>query len=114
MILNLGDGGRSLWFTGNIGSGGGTYTDPPGEFSTLTKNSGSGGGYTDTLTDGTQITFNSSGYETATIDFNGLHTTLLLQRLEPAHVDRGSLRERTRPLPTAAATCRPSRTPPAG
>ncbi len=32
-------------------------------------------GYTRTLTDGTQITFNSSGYETATIDLNGLHTT---------------------------------------
>ena len=26
-------------------------------------------------TDGTQITFNSSGYETAAIDLNGLHTT---------------------------------------
>ena len=38
VILNLGDGGRSLWFTGSFGSGGGTYTDPPGEFSTLVKN----------------------------------------------------------------------------
>jgi len=73
VILNLGAGGRSLWFTGSFASGGGTYTDPPGEFSTLVK-SGSGS-YTDTLTDGTQVTFNSSGYETATIDLNGLHTT---------------------------------------
>ena len=73
VILNLGDSGRSLWFTGSFGSGGGTYSDPQGEFSTLVKNYG--GSYTQTLTDGTQITFNSSGYETATIDLNGLHTT---------------------------------------
>ncbi len=72
VILDLGDDGRSLWFSGG-GSGGGTYTDPAGEFSTLVKNSG--GTYTDTLTDGTQITFNSGGYETATIDLNGNHTT---------------------------------------
>ncbi len=76
VILSLGDGGRSLWFTGSFGSGGGTYTDPAGEFSTLTKTIGSGGGtYTDTLTDGTEITFNSSGYETAVINLNGQHTT---------------------------------------
>ncbi len=73
VILNLGDDGRSLWFTGSFGSGGGTYTDPQGEFSTLVENSG--GSYTRTLTDGTQITFNSGGYQTATIDLNGLHTT---------------------------------------
>jgi len=30
VILNLGDDGRSLWFTGSLGSGGGTYTDPKG------------------------------------------------------------------------------------
>ncbi len=72
VILDLGDDGRSLWFSGG-GSGGGTYTDPAGEFSTLVKNSG--GTYTDTLTDGTQITFNSGGYETSTIDLNGNHTT---------------------------------------
>ena len=35
----------------------------------------SGGGYTRTLTDGTQITFNSGGYETATIDLNSQHIT---------------------------------------
>ena len=32
-------------------------------------------GYTRTLPDGTQITFASSGYETATIDLNNNHTT---------------------------------------
>jgi YD repeat-containing protein len=73
VILNEGEGGRSLWFTAP--ASGGTYTDPAGEFSTLVKNSGSGGGYTQTLTDGTQITFNSGGYETATIDLNGNHIT---------------------------------------
>jgi RHS repeat-associated protein len=76
VILDLGDDGRTLWFTtsgSGGGSGGTTYVDPPGEFSTLVKNSG--GSYTDTLTDGTQITFNSGGFETATIDLNGNHTT---------------------------------------
>jgi len=73
VILNLGDGGRSLWFSGGSGSGGTTYTDPQGEFSTLVKNSG--GSYTDTLTDGTQVTFNSGGYETAVIDRNNNHIT---------------------------------------
>ena len=51
---------------------GGNYTTPAGDFSILTKTST---GYTRTLADGTQITFNSSGYQTATIDLNGLHTT---------------------------------------
>ena len=32
VILNLGEGGRSLWFAGSGGSGGGTYTDPPAIF----------------------------------------------------------------------------------
>ncbi|MFI5459013.1 MAG: hypothetical protein ACHRXM_26590 [Isosphaerales bacterium] len=73
VILNLGDGGRSLWFSGGSGSGGTTYTDPQGEFSTLVKNSG--GSYTDTLTGGTQVTFNSGGYETAVIDLNNMHIT---------------------------------------
>ncbi len=72
VILELGGGGKSLWFTGSFSSGG-TYTNPAGEFSTLVQNSN--GSYTRTLTDGTQITFNSSGYETATIDRNGLHTS---------------------------------------
>ena len=71
VILSQGGGSTSLWFSGSPGVGG-NYTSPAGEFSTLTKTST---GYTRTLTDGTQITFNSSGYETATIDLNGLHTT---------------------------------------
>jgi RHS repeat-associated protein len=71
VILDLGDGGRSLWFK-NAASGGG-FTDQAGEFSTLTGNGVSG--YTRTLTDGTQITFDSSGRETATIDTVGLHIT---------------------------------------
>ncbi len=75
VILNLGDGGRSLWFTGSFGSGGGTYTDPPGEFSKLVENSG--GTYTDTLTDGTQINFNSGGYETSIVNLNNQHTTFV-------------------------------------
>jgi len=73
VILDLGARGRSLWFTGSFGSGGGTFTNPSGEFSVLTQNSG--GGYTRTLTDGTQIQFNSSGQEVATVDRNGLHIT---------------------------------------
>ena len=47
VILNLGGGGNSLWYSGSFGSGGGTYTDPAGDFSTLTLNSN--GSYTDTL-----------------------------------------------------------------
>jgi YD repeat-containing protein len=73
VILDLGQGGRTLWFTGSFGSGGGTFTDPAGEFSTLVQNSG--GSYTDTLTDGTQIQFSSAGAETDTIDLNNQHIT---------------------------------------
>lgn len=73
MILSEGDRGASLWFTSSGGSGG--YTSPAGDFSTLTENTGSGGGWTRTLTDGTVYTFNSGGYETTSIDRNGLHTT---------------------------------------
>ncbi len=71
VILTLGDNGETLWFSGSPGVGG-NYTSPAGDFSTLTKTST---GYTRTLQDGTQITFNSSGNENATIDLNGLHTT---------------------------------------
>ena len=74
VILDLGDEGRSLWFISGV-SGGSTYSDPAGEFSTLTKNAGSGGGWTRTLTNGDQITFNSGGYETSMIDLNNNHTT---------------------------------------
>ena len=65
VILDLGDEGRTLWFA-TSGSGGG-YTAPAGDFNSLSKNAGTGV-YTRTLTDGTQITFNSGGYETAVID----------------------------------------------
>ena len=71
VILSQGGGSTSLWFSGSPGVGA-NYTSPAGDFSTLTKTSS---GYTRTLTDGTQITFNSGGYETATIDLNSLHTT---------------------------------------
>ena len=71
VILSLGDNGESLWFSGSPGVGG-TYTSPAGDFSTLTLTST---GWTRVLTDGTQITFNSSGYQTATIDLNNNHTT---------------------------------------
>jgi YD repeat-containing protein len=73
VILDLGTGGKSLWFTGSFGSGGGTYTDPAGEFSTLTLNGD--GTYTRTLTDGTKINFNSTSQEVATVDRNGLRVT---------------------------------------
>jgi YD repeat-containing protein len=73
VILSEGGGGNSLWFAGSFGSGGGTFTTPAGDFSTLVENSG--GTFTRTLPSGDRITFNSGGYETATIDLNGLHTT---------------------------------------
>jgi RHS repeat-associated protein len=63
-------GGASLWFASN-GQGG--YTTPPGDFSTLTL---SGGTYTRTMPDGTQINFNSSGYETRSTDRDGNVTAL--------------------------------------
>ncbi len=71
VILNTGSGGASLWFSGSPGVGG-SYTSPAGDFSTLTKTST---GFTRTLANGTQITFNSNGNQSATIDLNGLHTT---------------------------------------
>ena len=73
VILSEGGWGASLWFSGSPGSGGGTYTTPAGDFSTLVKNGD--GSYTRTLPTGDEVTFNSGGYETATIDLNGLHTT---------------------------------------
>jgi YD repeat-containing protein len=48
------------------------YTTPPGDFSTLTRTAS---GYTRTLPNGTQITFDTSGNQVATIDRNSLHTT---------------------------------------
>lgn len=73
VILDLGSGGQSLWFSGTPGSGGGTYTDPGGEFSTMVLNSN--GTYTRTLTNGTKYNFNSSGQETSSLDRNGLTVT---------------------------------------
>jgi YD repeat-containing protein len=71
VILTLGNNGESLWFSGNPGVGQ-NYTSPAGDFSTLTKTSS---GYTRTLTNGLQINFNSSGYQSSIVDLNGLHTT---------------------------------------
>jgi YD repeat-containing protein len=63
-------GGDSLWFA--TSGGGGAYTSPAGEFSTLVL---SGSVYTRTFKDGTKQTFNSSGYQTALIDRNDLRVT---------------------------------------
>jgi RHS repeat-associated protein len=62
-------GGRSLWFASN-GSGG--FITPAGDFSTLTL---ANGVYTRTLPDGTQITFDGTGKQTAIIDTNNNTTT---------------------------------------
>ena len=70
VILDLGGGGKSLWFATGSGS---TYTDPAGEFSALVANSG--GTYTRTLTDGTAIQFNASGQEVADVSTNGVALT---------------------------------------
>ncbi|MDR3635134.1 MAG: malectin domain-containing carbohydrate-binding protein [Isosphaeraceae bacterium] len=71
VLLTLGSQGGLLSFSGP--ASGGAFTAPAGDFSTLVQNSG--GSYTRTLKDGTQINFNSAGYETASVDRNGLHTT---------------------------------------
>jgi RHS repeat-associated protein len=60
----------SFWFTSG---GGGTFTSPPADFSTLIQNGN--GTYTRTLANGTKINFNSTGYETSVVDLNGLTTT---------------------------------------
>jgi RHS repeat-associated protein len=72
VILDEGDG-AGLWFSGSFGSGGGTYTSPAGDFSTLVLNSN--GTYTRTLTDGTVENFASTGLESTVVDRNGLTTT---------------------------------------
>lgn len=75
VILSLGGADRTLWFSGG-GSGGGSYTSPAGEFSTLTSSSGGGGTtYTRTLPDGTVYRFDSGGKETSVADRNGLRVT---------------------------------------
>jgi YD repeat-containing protein len=65
MIVN--PDGTSLFFAGS-----GTYTSPPGDFSTLTSNAG---GWTRTLPDGTAVNFNSSGQQTSIVDTDGNTTT---------------------------------------
>jgi RHS repeat-associated protein len=69
-VILVQPGGTSLFFAG---SGPGTYTSPAGAFSTLVENQN--GTYTRTLTDGTQIDFNSSGLQTSTVDRDGNTTT---------------------------------------
>ena len=76
VILDLGDGGRTLWFTGSPAAAAAPTPTRPGEFSTLVKNSGGKlHRYADRRR---QITFNSGGYETATIDLNNQHITFCL------------------------------------
>jgi len=70
VILEL-PGGLSLWFAS---AGSGAFTTPAGDFSTLTQNTGTNV-YTRTLTNGTKITFNSSGYQTAVTDRDGNATS---------------------------------------
>jgi RHS repeat-associated protein len=70
VILDLGSGGKSLWFATGSGS---TYVDPAGEFSTLVANMG--GTYTRTLTNGEVLQFNSSGKEIADTDTDGVAIT---------------------------------------
>ena len=72
VLLDVG-GGSVLWFSGSFGSGGGTYTSPAGDFSTLVLNSN--GTYTRTLTDGNRQNFASTGLETTSVDRNNLTTT---------------------------------------
>jgi len=64
--------GTSLWFAN--GSQSGTFVTPPGDFSTLVQNTTTGV-YTRTLTDGTQINFDSSGKQTSIVDRNSNTTT---------------------------------------
>ena len=67
VVLDLGEGGKSLWFATGSGS---TYVDPAGEFSTLVANSG--GTTTRTLPNGLTIQFNSAGQEISALDPNGI------------------------------------------
>ncbi|HEY7310953.1 MAG TPA: RHS repeat-associated core domain-containing protein [Gemmataceae bacterium] len=67
-VMLVNPDGTSLFFAGS----GGSYTSPAGDFSTLTQ---TGGVWTRTLTDGTQINFNSSGQQTSIVDTDGNTTT---------------------------------------
>ena len=71
-VILVNPDGTSLWFANGQQSG--TFVTPPGDFSTLTQNLTTGV-YTRTLTDGTQINFNSSGQQTSIVDRDGNTTT---------------------------------------
>jgi RHS repeat-associated protein len=58
---------------GIAGSGGGEFTSPPGDFSTLMKNGD--GTFTRTLKNDTRIEFDATGLQTAIIDRNGNTTS---------------------------------------
>jgi YD repeat-containing protein len=70
-VILVQPGGTSLWFANGQPSG--TYVTPAGDFSTLVQNTG--GTWTRTLPDGTQINFNSSGLQTSIVDRVGNTTT---------------------------------------
>ena len=89
VILDLGDGGQSLWFSGSPGVRRQLH-DPAGRILHPDQDVG---GYTRTLPDGTQITFDSSGNETRHVDLNGLHTTFAYNS-RPARDDHRPVRQR--------------------
>jgi len=69
-VMLVNPDGTSLFFASN---GDGGFTTPAGNFSTLVENEDDS--FTQTLTDGTQINFNSSGQETSSVDTNGNTTS---------------------------------------
>ena len=73
MILDLGGGGKSLWFARQRRLRRRHYTDPAGDFSTLAANCG--GGYTRTLTDGTRSRSIPAARRRPSIDPTAMHTT---------------------------------------
>ncbi len=67
------------------------------------------------MPDGTEYKFNSGGYETASIDDNGLHTTYSYNGSHQlTSVEDPYLAYTTLTYQPAAVTSRRSRTPPAG
>jgi YD repeat-containing protein len=74
VILYSGSGDAQWFATGSSSGGTTSYTSPAGDFSTLTKTDATGV-FSRTLKDGTRQEFNSSGYQTATVDLNGLRVT---------------------------------------
>jgi YD repeat-containing protein len=71
VILDLG-GDQSLWFASRTS---GTFLTPAGDFSTLTQDTGAPNEYHRTLTDGTVVHYDSSGYEARVVERTGLTTT---------------------------------------